>query len=337
MSSAGWSTTVRTGNPETDLQMVEQHRQNGAAQGLLVNVQPLPTGGYQITARPPGAVTGSPGLDVPPELGGTLPSAPAVPAVQPFDPNRQSAYAAMPVSAVPPSPYAGPMPGPVLKDAAAQFGGTLPSVAEQGYGAPGHGTRPRASGRAAPVGAVPRWTEGVGQCQACGRVGPTKSATFMQNIGVIIIRFPKTISGHLCKFCIDKYALQYTAITMLFGWWGVISFIYSLIAIPVNTIHWLRSIGMPTPPEDVQSLAEKKGRALWLMLLSVLLVLVLLFWMLVSVSMMIDPDYEDGVSAGLINLVIGVLLLGVPAALLAFFGVRGRLRASAGLRQMGAA
>ena len=53
--------------------------------------------------------------------------------------------------------------------------------------------------------------------------------------------------------------------------------------------------------------------------------------------MMMNPDYEDGVVSGLVNLLVGVLFVGVPALLFAFFGIRGRLRASAGLRQMGAA
>ena len=164
-----------------------------------------------------------------------------------------------------------------MQDASAQFGGTLPSAAGQGYGTT---TRPAPQVELHPSAQYPGWSEGIGECQACGRVGPTKSVTFMQNIGALIIRFPKTITGHLCKFCVDKYAFQYTAITMLLGWWGMIPFVYSLFAVPLNLFNWARTIGMPLPPDDVQSLSDKKGRALWLVLLSVRCVLVFLLWAL---------------------------------------------------------
>ena len=45
----GYPTIVRTGSHELDVQTVEQHRRAAAAQGIVLFVQPLPGGGFQLT------------------------------------------------------------------------------------------------------------------------------------------------------------------------------------------------------------------------------------------------------------------------------------------------
>lgn len=47
-----WETTVNTGNPEYDRQTIEHYRQQAAASGLELQVQPLPTGGFAIKGVP---------------------------------------------------------------------------------------------------------------------------------------------------------------------------------------------------------------------------------------------------------------------------------------------
>ena len=122
--------------------------------------------------------------------------------------------------------------------------GTLPShFANFAYAAPAQAPR---------VEVILR--PGEGYCEACRRVGPLKQATFMQNIGAVVLRFPRTVSGQLCKFCIDKYFFRFTAVTMTLGWWGIISFFHSLFAIPSNFINWIGSFGMVTPQDDVDEL-----------------------------------------------------------------------------------
>src|ERR1700679_1453819 len=71
-------------------------------------------------------------------------------------------------------------------------------------------------------------------CQSCGRSAPTKQVTLMQNVGLLIMRFPRTLRGRLCKACISKHFWEMTTITFFFGWWGIISFFYSLYSIPQN-------------------------------------------------------------------------------------------------------
>ncbi len=63
----------------------------------------------------------------------------------------------------------------------------------------------------------------------------------MQNIGAVVLRFPRTIRGMLCRRCIDRYFWRMTTITFFFGWWGVISFFYSLYSIPQNIVVFVSS------------------------------------------------------------------------------------------------
>jgi hypothetical protein len=70
----------------------------------------------------------------------------------------------------------------------------------------------------------------------------------MQNIGVIVLRFSKTVSGQLCRTCVDEHFWSMTLITLFFGWWGVISFFYTVIALPMNVISYARSRTLPRSP-----------------------------------------------------------------------------------------
>ena len=298
---SGWSQTIRTGNPQQDLREVEQHRQHAATQGMSLHVQPLATGGYQVTAAPPVAFGQVPTPTPSPAgaIGSTLPSN--------FGEYRPSQSAPLPGGfpmAEPPSPVMGTMPsrlGPIAR----------PMPAPQVHMA----------------------TPG-GECQLCGRVGPTKQVHLMQNIGVIVIRFPKTINGHLCKFCIDQNFFKMTAITMLFGWWGMISFVYSVISIPVNIFNWVGSIGMGEPPEDAASIGDRRTRALVMILLGVALGLVAAGFVVLGLGIIFtDPDVEAGIEAAL----VGLIPAGLPALFLLIFGIRGRMKASAAERRLNGA
>jgi hypothetical protein len=82
-------------------------------------------------------------------------------------------------------------------------------------------------------------------CQACLRQAPVKQVTFMQNIGLLVVRFPKTVSGQLCRRCIGSFFWRMTLISFFFGWWGIISFFYTLVGIPVNIVNYVGALGLP--------------------------------------------------------------------------------------------
>ncbi len=85
-------------------------------------------------------------------------------------------------------------------------------------------------------------------CQSCHRHGPTRNTWFIQNIGVVVAWFHKTVRGELCRTCIDKYFWEYTLISFFFGWWGIISFFVTCVTIPVNIINYLTSLSLPAIP-----------------------------------------------------------------------------------------
>jgi LPXTG-motif cell wall-anchored protein len=153
----------------------------------------------------------------------------------------------------------------------------------------------------------------------------------MQNIGVLVLRFPRTIDGNLCKHCIDKYFFRFTGVTMLLGWWGVISFFYSLIAVPTNFVSWTRSFGMRAPPEDVDSLRERRSRG------SVGIAVGALFAAFALLTLALGALLAStGEDTSVVALAVMGAVIGLVAAVILFFGIRTRVRASAGLRRLGA-
>ncbi len=82
-------------------------------------------------------------------------------------------------------------------------------------------------------------------CQACGDAAPTKHVSFHQNVGLVILRFPSSIKGELCRGCIDKYFWRMSLISFFFGWWGFISFFWTLFTLPMNVITYLGALSVP--------------------------------------------------------------------------------------------
>jgi hypothetical protein len=156
---------------------------------------------------------------------------------------------------------------------------------------------------------------GLARCQACGRTAHTKHVRFMQNIGALIVRFPRQVEGSLCRHCIDKYFFEMTGITLVLGWWGVISFVYSLVAVPVNLFGYVGALSLPAPPDDVPSLLAKKKRAAILIAIGVLL----LAGGLAAVPWSHDPDAG---ALGAPSFVLPSILLTVALLMLGFGATR---------------
>jgi hypothetical protein len=93
-------------------------------------------------------------------------------------------------------------------------------------------------------------------CEECGVKAETREVTFYQNIGALIVRFSSTAEGHMCKSCIHKHFWSMTGVSLLLGWWGVISFLLNPFLILNNVIHYLGCLGMKAP---AQSAARGEG------------------------------------------------------------------------------
>lgn len=83
-------------------------------------------------------------------------------------------------------------------------------------------------------------TQSISACQRCGRHGPTKQATLHYNIGLIVLRHSATLQGTFCENCLSYYFWKYTLITLVFGWWGVISFFMTPLIL-VNNLRQFRA------------------------------------------------------------------------------------------------
>ena len=86
-------------------------------------------------------------------------------------------------------------------------------------------------------------------CQACGVRGPTRHIEFYQNIGAAIMRFHKSVKGHLCRECIERFFWPFTGKTLLFGWFGVISAVIYPFILLNNLIRYLGALDLPRPSD----------------------------------------------------------------------------------------
>lgn len=86
-----------------------------------------------------------------------------------------------------------------------------------------------------------------GDCQLCGVRAETKKVTLVQNVGVVVMRFQRILTAELCRTCIRRNFWKMTTIMFFFGWWGIISFVFTVIGIPANIVQYCRTFGMQKP------------------------------------------------------------------------------------------
>lgn len=85
-------------------------------------------------------------------------------------------------------------------------------------------------------------------CKDCGVEAPTKYISFHQNIGLLVVRFSRSVEGSLCKSCIHKHFWRMTATTLFLGWWGTISFFVTPFLVLNNVGRYLFCLGMEGVP-----------------------------------------------------------------------------------------
>jgi len=85
-------------------------------------------------------------------------------------------------------------------------------------------------------------------CQSCRVHAPTRHVVFNQNIGLLFVRFPSSVQGWLCKQCIHRFFWEMTLISLVAGWWGVISFFTNIGFIFGNIGTYVQCLRMPSAP-----------------------------------------------------------------------------------------
>lgn len=78
-------------------------------------------------------------------------------------------------------------------------------------------------------------------CQICAKSAPVAQVSFKQNIGMLLMRKEKSMSGRLCHDCASKTFWSYTLTTLFLGWWGTISFVLTPVYIFMNVSQFVRA------------------------------------------------------------------------------------------------
>ena len=76
--------------------------------------------------------------------------------------------------------------------------------------------------------------------------------SFTYNIGLLVMRVHRSVKGELCMSCIHETFWIYTAVNLSIGWLGVISFFITPILLVMNTVTYVKALGMPSSYEDRQ-------------------------------------------------------------------------------------
>jgi hypothetical protein len=97
---------------------------------------------------------------------------------------------------------------------------------------------------------APEQQTALTRCQACQVPAATRFVTLRQNIGALVMRFPRSVQGAMCRDCIGRYFWRYTLTTLFLGWWGVISFFCTLAWIPTNIVTFISSRSLPRPQRE---------------------------------------------------------------------------------------
>jgi hypothetical protein len=81
-------------------------------------------------------------------------------------------------------------------------------------------------------------------CQDCLALTETRYVEMQQNIGLLVMRLYSSVEGHLCRNCISQRFWSMSGITLVLGWWGVISFFFTPYILISNLVQYLRSLKM---------------------------------------------------------------------------------------------
>lgn len=89
----------------------------------------------------------------------------------------------------------------------------------------------------------------MSKCQVCERVAPVAQVTLYRNIGMLVARQWSSVSGLMCRDCARSQWWSHTVVTMVVGWWGIISFFANIFAVLNNVAYAPTVFGIPRDGE----------------------------------------------------------------------------------------
>ncbi|RRR72291.1 MAG: hypothetical protein EI684_10225 [Candidatus Viridilinea halotolerans] len=78
-------------------------------------------------------------------------------------------------------------------------------------------------------------------CQICGRHAPAFPVTLYQNIGMLVAFRHQKLDGVFCRDCIAHYFWEYTLVTLVLGWWSIISVFFTPMILINNLFYFIRA------------------------------------------------------------------------------------------------
>ena len=81
-------------------------------------------------------------------------------------------------------------------------------------------------------------------CQCCGMSAPTMYVSMHRHIGALVLRFHKSLKGLMCKRCVAQKFWEWTPLTLVLGWWGLISMFITPYVLVNNSIMYIKSRSM---------------------------------------------------------------------------------------------
>ena len=84
-------------------------------------------------------------------------------------------------------------------------------------------------------------------CYNCHRSVPIRYVEFYENMGALVVRYQRSFRGQLCRDCVGPVCWQYTRRTLIFGWWGIISFFVTPVFLINNCVRYLWTLSLPRP------------------------------------------------------------------------------------------
>jgi hypothetical protein len=110
----------------------------------------------------------------------------------------------------------------------------------------------------------------VSHCELCSQHAPVKHVSFHQNIGVLVMRFSSSVQGFLCRECIEREFWRRSAVTLVFGPWGIISFFVTPVFLVMNIASYLGATSLPRAADPAPVLgspsAPRRSLGPWLLL-----------------------------------------------------------------------
>jgi hypothetical protein len=84
-------------------------------------------------------------------------------------------------------------------------------------------------------------------CEVCGTRPARRRVTYRQNIGMLVLRWAKTVQGDMCSSCIHRCFWECSLITLLVGWIGVLSLVIAPIFLVGNLLNYIGILGEESP------------------------------------------------------------------------------------------